>query len=378
GGRPGEAGRGAGALGLLSRRLSVAGRFLKSRLAARQSGDLYLNVGHSGLDRPGFLAALAASGLPIAVMIHDLIPITHPEFCAPAAGGRHLRRLEATLTHARLIITNSRATADEVAAFARGHDLPLPTLCPAPLGVEAAFLSPSSSPFSSPFSSPPGGSPAEGREGGGGSPAEGREGGRGEDPPTGVTGFTVNAAAAEPYFVVVGTIEARKNLAFLLTLWRRLDEAMGEAAPRLFLVGRRGWENEAVLDHLERSQSARRLAIEAPGLSDAELARLMAGARALLAPSLAEGFDLPVAEARALGVPVIGSDIPVHRELAPGAKLIDPLDGPGWLAAIEAASFTPLSQRCHPAASTWADHFSKVRGALGLPSGPAAPQPVGG
>src|SRR5579872_733069 len=63
------------------RRLSVAARFLKSRLAPRPRGDLYLNVGHSGLDRPGFLAGLAASGLPIAVMIHDLIPITHPEFC---------------------------------------------------------------------------------------------------------------------------------------------------------------------------------------------------------------------------------------------------------------------------------------------------------
>ena len=42
--------------------------------------------------------------------------------------------------------------------------------------------------------------------------------------------------AAVPYFVHVGTLEGRKNLAFLLSVWRRLDERMGAAAPRLALA----------------------------------------------------------------------------------------------------------------------------------------------
>lgn len=50
-------------------------------------------------------------------------------------------------------------------------------------------------------------------------------------------------------------------------------------------------------------------------LPDEELARQYAAHRWLLAPSLEEGFDLPVVEALATGTPVIASDIPAHRDL---------------------------------------------------------------
>ena len=90
-------------------------------------------------------------------------------------------------------------------------------------------------------------------------------------------------ATSRPYFVHVGTIEARKNLALLLTLWRRLEERLGERTPSLVLVGRYGWENEAVLDHLQRSPNLRGIVHQAANLSDEVLARLMRGARAVLA-----------------------------------------------------------------------------------------------
>lgn len=57
------------------------------------------------------------------------------------------------------------------------------------------------------------------------------------------------------------------------------------------------------------------LAIVDASLSDADLARAYASAQVLLAPSLDEGFDLPVVEALANGTPVIASDIPAHRDL---------------------------------------------------------------
>jgi glycosyltransferase involved in cell wall biosynthesis len=171
--------------------------------------------------------------------------------------------------------------------------------------------------------------------------------------------------SARPYFVCVGTIEPRKNVHFLLRLWRRLAERMGADTPWLVLAGRRGWESEAILDHLERSPPVRRFVHEVSHLGDRDLARLIAGANALLAPSSCEGFDLPVAEATALGTPVIASDIPVHREFASHARLLDPVDGLAWLAAIEdAATRRPSAEPSRP--FDWESHFQIAGRALGL------------
>jgi glycosyltransferase involved in cell wall biosynthesis len=287
-------------------------------------GDFYVNVSHYALGQGGLLGRLAARGLRPVVMIHDLIPIAHPEYCTPGGAPKHATRMSAVFDHAALVIANSRATADEIAVYAEQTGRVAPPLCVAPLGLEPAFLAP-------------------------------RE----------------ERLSPAPYFVCVGTIEPRKNLAFLLTVWRRLAERMGAATPALVLVGRRGWENESVVDLLERSPAIERHVHEVCDLKDEELARLVSGATALLAPSFTEGFDLPSVEALALGTPLIASDIPVHRELAGGAQLIDPLDGLGWLAAIEAAALHPPPRRaCAP--PTWARHFELVAEAMGLAAAPEA------
>jgi glycosyltransferase involved in cell wall biosynthesis len=302
-----------------SRLLRALGEIWPPPLWVRAApGDLYVNVSHYGIGRGGLLGRLAARRVRPVVMLHDLIPLLHPEFCTPGGAVKHRLRMEAIADHGAVVIANSASTADDIAVWARAAGRTPPPVVTAPLGVEPAFRS----------------RPA---------PIE----------------------AARPYFVCVGTIEPRKNLAFLLGLWSRLEARMGAAAPRLVLVGRRGWENEAVIDLLERAPAVRRLVHEVCDLGDLELARLIAGARALLAPSFTEGFDLPAAEAQALGAPLIASDIPVHRELASGACLIDPLDGPGWLAAIEAATLDPAPRRPRPA-PTWEQHFEIVARALDL------------
>jgi len=287
------------------------------------AGAIYLNVSHFGLEQPRLLERLAARGVRIVAMVHDLIPIAHPEYCSPSAAGWHRRRIEAVLEHAGLVISNSRSTADELIAFAERSGHRRPSTCIAPLGLEPVFCV------------------------------------RPENRP-----------GAHPYFVCVGTIEPRKNIGMLLTLWRRLAERMGMATPPLVLAGQRGWETEAIVDHLDRSPPVQRFVHEINGLGDTELTELIGGATALLSPSFMEGFNLPVAEALSLGTPVIASDIPAHRELAPNAHLIDPLDGPAWLEAIEAAV------RRRPGANirsptqvppAWAEHFAIVAAALGLP-----------
>jgi glycosyltransferase involved in cell wall biosynthesis len=145
------------------------------------------------------------------------------------------------------------------------------------------------------------------------------------------------AADPHPYFVCLGTIEARKNHLLLLTLWRRLVEERGADAPHLVLIGKRGWENEQVIDMLERCPSLQGVVHEHNALPDEEVVRFLKGARALLFPSFAEGYGLPLSEALSLGVPAICSDIAVFREIGGGIPvLLDPLDGIAWLETIRA------------------------------------------
>ena len=300
------------------------------RPAAVPAGAVYMNVSHFGLEQPQVLDRLTARGIRSVVMIHDLIPIHHPEYCSPSALRLHRIRVDAVCRNGALVIANSAATAEDLASYAKANGQVAPPVCVAPLGLEPAFLGPS--------------------------------------PPS---------WPCRPYFVCVGTLEPRKNVAFLLTLWRRLAERMGAAAPILVLVGQRGWENESILDHLERSPPILRLVHEANTLTDAQLAELIRNARALLAPSFTEGFDLPVNEAIALGAPVIASDLAVHREFMGQAQLIDPIDGLGWLAAIEGACHQPraVAPRARP---NWSDHFARVAGAMGLEqANPAGVIPLG-
>lgn len=298
----------------------VLTQFFRSKhVSSLPPADLYLNVGHTTLHEPHALEALKDAGVERAVMIHDLIPITHPEFCRPGDGEKHQARVINTLRHASHVLVNSAYTRDELLAFAARSALPQPPVHIAHLGLESVFD------LGDAFQAP------------------------------------------RPYFIHVGTIEARKNLALLLTLWRRLEERLGEATPSLVLIGRYGWENEAVLDHLERSPNLRGVVHQASNLSDAALVRLMRGARAVLAPSSVEGFDLPAVEACAMAVPLIASDIPPHRELTPSARLIDPLDGLGWLAAVEEATRRPPPAPQAYDAPRWAGHFEGVARAIGLP-----------
>jgi glycosyltransferase involved in cell wall biosynthesis len=277
----------------------------------------YFNVGHTGLADDVILSALSRRGIERVVMLHDLIPITHPEFCRPGDGDKHRERVLSTLRHASRILVNSHYTASELTDFAAREGLTPPPIDAIHLGLEPSFRRARS------------------------------------------------LAPVGRYFIHVGTIEARKNLAFLLTLWRRLAEDLGKDAPQLVLVGRYGWENEAVLDHLQRSPPLRGLVHQASNLPDSTLTTLMAGAQAVLAPSSVEGFDLPAVEACTLGIPLIASDIPVHRELVPQAMLVDPLDGRGWLAAVRSILQARPAMPPYKAPS-WDDHFVQVAARLGL------------
>ncbi|WP_439551803.1 glycosyltransferase family 4 protein [Falsiroseomonas sp.] len=254
--------------------------------ALRRPGPkCFLLVSHRALERPARIAALRRQGCHFVPLIHDLIPLHHPEFARAGHAEKHRRRIVTTAALADAIIVNSAATAAELMPWLSARPSP-PQVAVAPLGVTPPMV---------------------------------------EAPPV----------ALRPYFVVLGTIEPRKNHLLLLNLWRQLASTHGAAAPRLVVVGRRGWENENVLDMLERCSALDGLVREAGPLPDREVASLLRGARALLFPSFAEGFGLPLAEALALGVPAIASDLAALREVGGAVPdYLDPLDGSAWRSAV--------------------------------------------
>ena len=137
-----------------------------------------------------------------------------------------------------------------------------------------------------------------------------------------------------PHFVVVGTIEGRKNHELLLHIWQRMADG-GGSVPLLVIVGQRGWEAESVTAMLDCGSELKGSVLELGRCADDELAAIIAGARALLMPSFAEGFGLPVVEALELGTPVIASDLAVFREIAGDLPTyLDCLDAPAWEHAI--------------------------------------------
>ena len=148
--------------------------------------------------------------------------------------------------------------------------------------------------------------------------------------------------SAEPYVLFVGTLEPRKGLDLVLG-------ALGHAAAagvRLVIAGAAGWGGVSIAEGIRaRGLDPARVTVRGR-VDDATLAQLMQNARALVLPSRAEGFGLPLVEAMALGTPVILSDDPALVETAGGA---------GLCFAIDERVHTTEARLAHALARLWND-----------------------
>jgi glycosyltransferase involved in cell wall biosynthesis len=162
---------------------------------------------------------------------------------------------------------------------------------------------------------------------------------------------------------VCGTIEPRKNHLLILQVWRQLVLKHGSSAPKLVIIGNRGWKYGLVADLLENSPLLSQHVIEVSGLTTPALKSLFDGARALLMPSFAEGYGLPVREALMAGLCVIAADIPAFRGIKdPRLSLLSPLNGDAWLSMIEAliASPPPTAGSFQAPSLDWDQYFRTI------------------
>ncbi|KTC69438.1 putative glycosyl transferase [Legionella birminghamensis] len=280
-----------------------------------------LNTGHVGLGQSDYQRIIKKQGAKSVFIVHDTIPVTYPEYCSPGEDQRYHEKMSSILSLASAIITNSQATLNDLSSYLdqKNHALPPCKVILLGSGIPAAIK--------------PGLRPMQ-----------------------------------KPYFVMLSTIEPRKNHLLMLQIWRQLVEEMGEAAPHLVVIGKRGWECENVIDILERCQVLKNYITELSQCSDADLVNYLHHSQALLFPSFSEGFGLPLIEALSLKVPVIASDLPVFKEIAGDIpEYINPLDGRRWKELIcEYADSKSLrrTQQVERISSfnypTWSDYFRQV------------------
>jgi glycosyltransferase involved in cell wall biosynthesis len=160
-----------------------------------------------------------------------------------------------------------------------------------------------------------------------------------------------------PCFAAIGSIEPRKNYGFVLDTFESLWNEGIQA--RLLIVGRRTPQCADLLERMEaHPELGRRFHVVFDG-TDAEVGFVYANSRALLFASLAEGFGLPLVEARAHGCPVIASDLPAFAELADAGVQIFPADSAQALRALVLAHLDqrPAVGRMQP--FTWTDSATR-------------------
>jgi glycosyltransferase involved in cell wall biosynthesis len=184
-------------------------------------------------------------------------------------------------------------------------------------------------------------------------------------PPEEIAAVRAKYGLPERYFLFLGTLQPRKNIARLTEAYRMYRAGGGRTA--LALVGGRGW----LFDPAWTAGDG----VIAPGYADdGDKAALYAGSVGLVLPSLYEGFGFPVVEAARCGTPVLCSDTSSLAELGGDAALrVDPLDtaaiadGMARLDALTSAERADHVQRGRADAArfTWESAAAAVWMALG-------------
>lgn len=313
---------------LQHKQIQLPSRLVRYRYRKKTFGNDYLlNTTHNGLEDPRYLEWLECYQLKSICFLHDLIPIDYPEYCREGSYEQHQQRM-LVMSKAQLVICNSKDVFEKFIKYCEQTGLCRPKMIWSHLGVDHLL---------------------------GDVPSE--------LPP-------LKSIDKKPFFVMIGTIEGRKNHWFILNVWRDLIEKLGQACPKLVLVGQRGWECEQVFAMLDRSIQLKDYVVEINDCDDEQLLCLIKNARALLFPSNTEGFGLPLMESLLLKVPVLASDIAIFKEIGLGViELISPIDGKAWQQKILEYAFDNEIRKASIAKiesvydkiSTWEQHFEVVR-----------------
>jgi glycosyltransferase involved in cell wall biosynthesis len=226
---------------------------------------------------------------PIVLTIHDLQYLTHPEYLTPTKRRYLERTIPRSVDRAAVVaVPTEYVRTTVVDAFGTDPD----RVVVVPHGVEPSL---------------------------------------GADAPSALELRHVYGLGSGPVIVYPAITHPHKNHRFLLDL---MAGHWTDPELRLVMLGGRGTAEAQVQADIVRLGLERR--VVRPGrVSDAHRDGLVSAADALVFPSEYEGFGAPVAEAMALGTPVICADQPALAEVVGDAGLVLPLDVDAWADALD-------------------------------------------
>ena len=274
-----------------SRPGAPAGAFTPTR------GDVLLSLDSSwvydirtALDRAGTAGAFRAS------VVCDALPLTHPQFFTQGTRDFFAGWLAALLPRLDALVTISEATRLEIAGLVERGALGTATM-PAAAAVH----------LGSDVSTDGGAAPRE------------------------IVRQRLGASG-RPAFLTVGTLEPRKNVDYALDIFDQLLASGHDV--EWHVLGAAGWMTEPTIARIHAHHELNQRLFWWHDATDADLAWAYRNASALVAVSLAEGFGLPLVEARQAGLPVFATDIPVFREVLGDEGYYLPLGSAALAAAV--------------------------------------------
>ncbi|MGV8900569.1 MAG: glycosyltransferase family 4 protein [Burkholderiaceae bacterium] len=247
-----------------------------------QRGDVLvlLDVGWQMTDR-SMVESCRARGVLVVAVIYDLIPLTHPQFCNNAFIYAFSDWFAWIARHADGFMAISSTVRDEVRTQVTHY-------CSMPHAIDSQ-----GAPWFDYFH-------------------------LGTELDCATANAEINPAMValfvqRPVYLMVSTIEPRKNHAYLLDAFELLWAAGQDVA--LCFIGRSGWKNKALMQRIASHAELDRRLFVFGNADDSDLEYAYRHARALVFPSIVEGFGLPLVEAMQRGLPAMVSDIPIFREV---------------------------------------------------------------
>ena len=228
----------------------------KRSMPARNSH--YINVGHTGHPK-WFWKQLKSRQIKISIMIHDVIPLDFPEFTRSDQVEKFATKFTNWCEFADVLITPSQYTRKQILA----HSSTQAKIITLPLAVEP---------------------------------------------------LAVKSRHQENAWLILGTIEPRKNHVHIIDCWEALHKDGHDDLPKLWIIGSDGWNNREILSRIENSSLYNQLIFKLGALTDIEMKDYFSRAKGLLFPSYCEGFGLPLYEAAISGKTVLASKIPAFTE----------------------------------------------------------------